>query len=310
MIRKQCFFFLSLIFLFTHVTQAGVRVLMFHAHENLGYTEEAFREQMDFLAENDFHTITPDQLLNWVENNHPLPIRPLLITVDDSYLKVYTSMFPILYERNQIAVNFMPSSLMGGAHDHCSWEQIRVMEDIGNILTESHTKTHPHLTQISYSEATREIEGSKIAIEANMPGKECLFFAYPYGDFDQEIISKCRDAGYRAAFTVIPGEVTHDSKPFRLPRYGVSDDDLEEFKGKIGFDQLPPSPPGDGWIIDNTDPNFFSDAGWNSRSNIPEFFHTDCMVHFPDINETEARWAAYLPKQGLYRVHAWWPEKS
>jgi peptidoglycan/xylan/chitin deacetylase (PgdA/CDA1 family) len=292
---------------------AQIRVLIYHAHMNLGYTEERFRAQMDFLQANDYHTIRPAQLLDWMELREPLPIRPILLTVDDNYILLYTSMYPILAQRGQTITNFTITDSAGyeGSLHYCDWDEIREMEASGAVNSESHSRTHPHLTQITIAEAWDEILGSKTRLEQEMPGNPCELFAFPYGDYNGSICSLCDQAGYRAGFAVTvsgsDGLAWPDTPRFDIPRLGADWGDIEDFKSVIGFDQLPPAPPGDGWTIDNPDPNFYIDeSAWDTALNTgcygPDYRHRT-----PGDGSQPARWAAYLPREGLHRIYAWWP---
>ncbi len=292
---------------------AQIRVLIYHAHPNLGYTEERFRDQMDFLEANDYDTIRPAQLLDWMELREPLPIRPILLTVDDNYILLYKSMYPILTQRGQTITNFTITDSAGyeGSLHYCDWDEIREMEASGAVNSESHSRTHPHLRQLDAPTAWDEILGSKTRLEQEMPGNPCEFFAYPYGDYDGSIRSLCDQAGYRAGFAVTvsgsDGLAWPDTSRFDIPRLGADWGDIDDFKSIIGFDQLPPVPPGDGWTIDNPDPNFYIDeTAWDTALNTgcygPNYRH-----RMPGDGSQPARWAAYLPREGLHRVYAWWP---
>jgi hypothetical protein len=92
---------------------AQVRVLLYHAYPSFGYTAAQFAEHMDFLRSNGYTTITPFQLLNWMQYDTPLPIRPILVTMDDNYIPVVDEVFPILQARGMVAVNFAHTNYDG-----------------------------------------------------------------------------------------------------------------------------------------------------------------------------------------------------
>lgn len=282
-------------------------VLLYHAHANLGYSEARFIEQMDFLKANDYHTVTPGQLLDWMQYRKPLPIRPVLLTVDDNYIEVFTSMFPILHARGQIAVNFTPTNLVGASSSlqYCTWLQLAMMDSTGVLLTESHTRRHPHLTSLSSSAMSDEIYGSKAAIESNLAGKRCDYIAYPYGDYNASVMQACYEADYRAAFAVSGGLVYRGTNRFEIPRNDVASGGLETLKRLIRHKELPPAPPGEGWTIDNPDVNFYGDS-WQAAT-AEETYGSDYCVPGSASGDDPAQWAAFLPREGWYRVHAWWP---
>ena len=65
----------------------------------------------------------------------------------------------------------------------------------------AHTMTHPVLTAISQSEAYKEIKDSKIYLE-KLLAKEVKMFAYPKGQYNQNIKELTKIAGFLGARTI------------------------------------------------------------------------------------------------------------
>jgi peptidoglycan/xylan/chitin deacetylase (PgdA/CDA1 family) len=109
------------------------------------------------------------------------------------------------------------------AEEHCgcvfmNWDNVREMAANG-IEFGSHTLTHPIMTRIPSEQVTRELVESKRLIEKEL-GKTVETFAYPNGgheDFNPEIINGLKDAGYKIAFTLIPG--SNFTRQFRADPY-------------------------------------------------------------------------------------------
>ncbi|GAB4315804.1 MAG: hypothetical protein Kow0059_08050 [Candidatus Sumerlaeia bacterium] len=292
---------------------AQIPVLIYHAHPNFGYDEAVFTSQMDFLADNGYHTLSLDQFFQWHKNAEPLPLRPIVLTVDDNYIRIYTSMYPIWNARGQKGVNFAHTNYVGvpGANDHADWFEINEMEASGTVATESHTVTHRNLTTLSAAERFEEIVNSKTAIEANITSKTCLYIAYPYGAYDAAVTADCEAAGYRLGFTTINGLNYRTTPPFELRRISADGISLETFIDRIGYHHLPPPPPGKGWILDNADPHcFYDEADWSTATTPADFFHTDFLVRAPESAPAVVRWAAYLPVSGPMNVYARWTADS
>ncbi len=295
----------------TAVTSAGAQfpVLYYHAHPNFGYSDALFAQHMDFLRTNGYHTVSGDQFLGWLTNSDALPIRPLLLTVDDNYIRVYSSVAPILEARGFQAISFAHTTYVGvgGANDHADWVEINEMETSGVVRTESHTQTHPNLTTLGPDALTTELQGSKAAIEANIPGKTCRYLCYPGGAYDTTVTAAVGQAGYAAAFTTVSGLNFHNTPLYELKRQACDGLSLAVFQNQVGFGTLPPAPPGPGWTIDNRDVNFFHQASdWQVLSPASGAYGTDCLVRSAGNTGIQSRWAAYLPAAGSWRVHAWW----
>lgn len=82
-------------------TSPGVPVLNYHQVEDkdgnpLTLYCDQFDQQMAYLAEEGYHTITLDEMMDAAENGTPLPEKPVVITLDDGYVDNYEYAYPIL----------------------------------------------------------------------------------------------------------------------------------------------------------------------------------------------------------------------
>ncbi len=125
---------------------------------------------------------------------------------------------------------------------HLNWDQVRKMRNI--IEFGSHTASHPIMTRIDYSVAQNEIRNSLHKIEQEITVAP-ITFAYPNGhetDYSPEIIEMLKDAGVKAAFTLLPGlnrlkDVRE--KPYEIHRiFLLHTDSFPRFIAKIsGLDR-------------------------------------------------------------------------
>jgi peptidoglycan/xylan/chitin deacetylase (PgdA/CDA1 family) len=106
-----------------------------------------------------------------------------------------------------------------------NWEQVREMGKNG-IEFGGHTIHHPILTCIPLEQARMEIAGSKTRIEEET-GQPVYSFAYPNGmknDLNPAIETLVSQAGYHAAFTLLPGPTSFREvrqNPFAIRRVFV-----------------------------------------------------------------------------------------
>ena len=106
-----------------------------------------------------------------------------------------------------------------GAPVMLDWDQVRAMNREG-IAFGAHTATHPILTRIPLGDARGEIERSRDAIRTNV-GCDATLFAYPNGragDFNPEIQTLVREAGFQAAVSTLWGGNTAETDRFALRR--------------------------------------------------------------------------------------------
>ncbi|MDI6645197.1 MAG: polysaccharide deacetylase family protein [Methanobacteriaceae archaeon] len=114
---------------------------------------------------------------------------------------------------NLTGVN-IPSRL--GKQNILSWNEIKKMNRNG-IDFGAHTVNHPILTNIPLDEAKMEIMNSKNRIEEIL-NTEVKSFAYPNGDFNEEILSLVRDSGFNSSVTTISGLVNAVNDLYQLNR--------------------------------------------------------------------------------------------
>lgn len=133
---------------------ADVPILLYHhiaegAADYTTVTPETFETQMRFLAENGYHAVTVQQMIDYVCRGGELPDKPVCITFDDGYLSNYEYAWPIL-ERYGLSATVYAIGVSVG-HDrfykdtqfeltpHFSFEQAREMISSGVMDVQSHT---------------------------------------------------------------------------------------------------------------------------------------------------------------------------
>lgn len=250
MTKRQTYLILGIIifFLFIAVSKLGtqsvvasynsynpvnlqdVPILNYHKVDILNHalsvSPQEFEEQMEYLYNNGYHSIAPDQLLAHLKEGKQLPDKPIMITFDDGYLDNYTNAYPILKKYNFNATIFIITNLIGQDNRFMSWDQIREMQQYG-IVFGSHTANHKSLTSLTPEQVMNELSQSRDEMMRQL-GKTPKYFAYPTGTYSGEIEEMVRSAGYKAAFTIEYGQVGADSDLYLLQRIPI-------FKGQKTF---------------------------------------------------------------------------
>ena len=202
-----------------------VIVLNYHKidnmHISLSVKPEDFERQMKYLAEHNFHSITPQELYAALVDGAELPENPVLITFDDGYMDNYTNAYPILKKYGLKATMFVITGFLDRAQPgYFTWGQAAEMEASSLINIESHTVTHTSLTDLTEEQVKMELERSKNDIERRL-GKQVDFLAYPTGTYNLHIAALVKEAGYKGAFTVKYGNVDRASNVFAIERVPV-----------------------------------------------------------------------------------------
>src|SRR5262249_36809207 len=88
---------------------SAVPILMYHyisgvptndpnpvLRQSLSVSPELFNQQLDYLKQQGFHSVTLNQLINALYYGFSLPSKPIILTFDDGYLDGYTAAYPAL----------------------------------------------------------------------------------------------------------------------------------------------------------------------------------------------------------------------
>lgn len=163
--------------------------------------------------------------------------RPkVAITFDDGFQSVFDTATPEMLAQDVPFTVFVPTSCIGGAP---TWEMEGACTDRDEILASedtlraaaligvrfgAHARTHPILTKITPHAAHKEIHGSKADLERVL-GATVDLFSFPYGDFNKDILSYCKEAGYRFAYSTLPATLDSTDVAMLRPRVAVDPSD-------------------------------------------------------------------------------------
>lgn len=205
----------------------GVPVLNYHQvndekQSSLTVKVDEFHRQMAYLHDHGYHTITLDELYDYVEKGTALPDKPIVLTFDDGYIDNYNNVLPILKEYNMKATLFMISDAVN-TDRFLSIDELHKME-AGGFDVQGHTNHHKVLTHVDFTQLPDEIGGGKTTLEAIL-GEPVRYLAYP-GGFNNGIVQHVtKTSGYKMAFTVQPGTVKPGDNLYALPRLAVFEGD-------------------------------------------------------------------------------------
>ncbi len=202
-----------------------VKVLVLNYHMvnsmfiSLAVEPEDFDWQMKYLVDHGYHTISIDELYDFLAGQGTLPDRPVLITFDDGYVDNYTNAYPILKKYNLKATIFIVTGFVSKRRGYLTWDQLREMEKNG-IMAQSHTVTHAPLPELSDERIREELVESKRQAETEL-GHPVEFIAYPTGVHDLHIVGIAKEAGYKGGFTVKYGNVDRNSNVYAMERVPI-----------------------------------------------------------------------------------------
>ncbi|MGV8980481.1 polysaccharide deacetylase family protein [Clostridium sp.] len=220
-----------------HVYNNKIPILMYHsiAYES-GNTarlpKEKFKDQMKYLKDNKYTTLTVDELYSYMQTGKLVPSKPIVITFDDGYKDNYTNAYPILKEFGLKATVFIITGTIDSDKNYLTSNEIKSM-DSNNIRIESHTNAHEQLDKLSYKDNIKTMTTSKAKLEEIL-GRKINYLAYPYGIYNNNTIKAAKESGYKLAFSTEAGWIDKNNNIYSLGRIFVNSKlSLEQFKAKL-----------------------------------------------------------------------------
>ena len=184
----------------------------------LAIEESRFLIQMRYLTEKGFKTLTLPRFLALRNGNGEIPERSVIISFDDGFENTYTRAMPIL-ERYGLQATFFIISGLVGTKDYLKWDQLLEMKAAGMNI-ESHTHTHPVLTDLPREKIREELKTSKEILEDKL-GSKITTLCVPGGFINARVSQAARDLGYDAICTSLPGLNRIDRAHFELRRISI-----------------------------------------------------------------------------------------
>lgn len=205
-------------------------------------TLEHFEEQMSYLHEQGYHTLTLDEVKEYYQGKS-IPAKSVLLTFDDCFQSVKKYAYPILQKYNFHAVAFVVTSwLHDTAKDYNPEKSVCMtkddLADISDVFEyANHTNSFHQRTNETTSmmmEASDETFAKDLDLcNDYVPVKDV--FAYPFGLFNERNVSLLKNKGFVLAFTTEIGHNNEQTDPLRLKRNAVPYFiELDTFKKMIG----------------------------------------------------------------------------
>ena len=221
-----------------------VPILCYHrfaktCKSNLCISEKTFAKQMEYLKKNGYHTIHLSDLMEFLNYKTAIPSKSVIITLDDGYQSIYEFAYPLLKRYGYTATLFIYTDFIEASRNALTWNQLRKLKAAGFEIA-SHSISHADLTkklpyendQTYWSRITQEFINSKKIIDREL-NQDTQFFAYPYGNYNQQILGLFSKAGYKLGLTIRNGGNSFFANPLTLKRSQILEENMEYFVDRI-----------------------------------------------------------------------------
>ena len=235
----------------------GIPVLTYHhilrdeentrfRHTSTTTSVRAFSNQMTWLRDMGYTTLSLYQLEGYVKNRINLPARAVAITFDDGLKSVSRYAYPVLKQYGFSATAFIISSRIKRhpqkwdpkSLQFMSISELQSIQDVFDVQSHTHFLhridglRHPILLSRSYHNILFDFERSRRALAQFNP--HVLYLSYPFGGYDQKAVKAAHDAGFQLAVTTVKGKVKPGDNPYLLKRlYILRTDSLEDMARTI-----------------------------------------------------------------------------
>ena len=185
--------------------------------------EELFK----YLRDNNFTSISFKNLADYFSGDFIMPPKPVIISFDDGLISQYENALPLLKQYNLTATFFIFTNPVGKSKNYMDWENIMELDSLGMEIG-SHGHYHLFFDRISDQELEKEIFGSKKIIEENL-GKKIYALAYPFGNYNEDIITLVKEAGFVIGRGITNGVIHKSDSLYYLDSF-FSTSSLVRFK--------------------------------------------------------------------------------
>jgi len=207
-------------------------IVMYHSirpNKSGQYTvsTQQFEEDLKYFKDNGYNTVTTGDVVNYVENNTPLPDKPIMLTFDDGYYDNMAYALPILQEYGMKAVVFVvgryseestQSGDVNPNYSYLTWPQISELTSSGTFEIGSHTYDMHNLKgsrkgafkakgesdaeyAINFANDLNKLQDKVQEVTNTRP----LAFAYPFGNVEKNSTEILKQVGFKLTVTSYQG---------------------------------------------------------------------------------------------------------
>ena len=229
-----------------NINQKQVAVLVYHnivekeemkGNDKDSLTTQEFEEQLKYLKNNGYTTISLDELYSWKSGTSDIPEKSVVITFDDGFYSFKSLAQPILQKYNFKAACFLIGNVTmpitpeyeEGKYITIGLDEVNSKSD--NITYGSHTfelhqqseKGTPIVNEKSFEQIKEDTK------KFNTHLFDTKYLAYPYYTYTKDFVKVLEQENYKLAFAGEDEMATKGVNNYKVPRISAIKS-MEEFK--------------------------------------------------------------------------------
>ena len=198
-----------------------------------------FSRQIAILKQGDYRVIPLTELAHHLRNGQNFDDKSIAITLDNAYASIRDFAIPQLRAAKLPFTLFIATDLIdGGGDDYLTWDELRDLARDPTITFGLRGAAHLHLAETSPQNLIEDVRRARRRLKEQL-GLETSLFSYPYGEYNETIISLLRDQGIETAFGSHSGVVSLTHDPMGLPRFPITAEFGDEDRFRLSINALP-----------------------------------------------------------------------
>ena len=230
------------ILMYHHILTAEEKADSPYADRNSTAIDTEFNEQMDYLKESGFTTISTKDLEGYLNGEINLSAKSVVITMDDGNISSRIYAYPKLKELGFVADQFIitdrtpeyPSTFDHKRLHFLSKQEMDEMADVFNYHGHSHALHSLTDSNESFLTAKNRDEVIQDLLLNRQLLNNTTYFAYPFGQYNEETIEIMSEAGFTMAYTTQMGRARLGMNKLLIPRMGIEPHlSIQEFAKRV-----------------------------------------------------------------------------
>ncbi len=203
-----------------------------NCHESICLRTDRFREQLQYLKDNNFYTLTIHEFVQWMYGEIEIPKKSVLITIDDGGKGTSKTsgnyLIPLLEEYKMHGTLFLITAW---------WNPIDYKSDY--LYVQSHGYDIHYESRswcqyrskgncIPYDDLVKDLKKSIEVV------KDDASFCFPFYEYTASSIKAVKESGFKVAFIGGYRKASRSDDKYKVPRYPIYDStSLNQFKNMV-----------------------------------------------------------------------------
>lgn len=212
------------LFLSVEVLVANAHIFVYHRfgdskHASTNTTINELKEQFEFFKKNGYEVVKLTQIVEKIEKKEKIPDNWVALTIDDSYKSFFENGLKYFKQYNYpFTLYVYVEATQRRFKDFMSWDELKEVAKHGDLGL--HSYGHPKLTKISINDVLEDTKKGIELFEKSL-GFSPTSYAYPYGEYNQQVQNAIQSLGFRYICNQNSGAVASFSDKYDIDRIAI-----------------------------------------------------------------------------------------